>query len=34
MRRIGAGRIPNVKDAQDFFADLQAAATEMGENMA
>ena len=26
--------LPNVKDAQDFFADLQAAATEMGENMA
>lgn len=26
--------LPNVKDAQDFFADLQAAATEMGESMA
>ena len=26
--------LPNVKDAQDFYADLQAAATEMGESMA
>ena len=26
--------LPNVKDANDFFADLQAAATEMGESMA
>ena len=26
--------LPNVKDAQDFFADLQAAATEMGESTA
>ena len=26
--------LPNVKDAQDFFADLQAAATEYGEGMA
>ena len=26
--------LPNVKDAQDFYTDLQAAATEMGESMA
>ena len=26
--------LPNVKDAQDFFTELQAAATEMGESMA
>lgn len=26
--------LPNVKDAQDFFADLQAAAMEMGESTA
>ena len=26
--------LPNVRDAQDFYADLQAAATEMGESMA
>lgn len=26
--------LPNVKDAQDFFAELQAAATEMGESLA
>ena len=26
--------LPNVKDAQDFFADLQAAATDLGESMA
>ena len=26
--------LPNVKDAQDFYADLQAAATEMGGSLA
>ena len=31
---IGNITLPNVKDAQDFFNELQAAATDLGEGMA